>query len=159
MTRLQHFLRDESGTTTVEWVALTAVTIGMAIASTNVIKGGVAAAGQDIGSSINDEGYGQEVRVQTVYDEAFLQEARAALELLTLEEMTTLTGFIDDLIQSFVENPDMLSEAEVQMFSDFNIAVDLTWQEFGVSRPVDAAWTQEAIDALPGEMTALSYTN
>ncbi|MGB3405863.1 MAG: hypothetical protein WBA67_00070 [Jannaschia sp.] len=159
MSRVQNFLRDESGTATVEWVVLTAVTIGMAVATVNVIKSGTAVAGQQLDSSFSSGKDGAQPDVRVVHDMAFVGVVRHELGGFTLEEMNTVTAFIDDMRIYFDANPDLLSEPEEEMISDFDVALGLTWTDIGQPRPRGGVWTEEAVAALPGEFQALAYTN
>lgn len=160
MNRFKQFLRDESGTATVEYTVLTAVTIGMAVASTTIIKDGAASAGQDMQEELSTSNNAYEIEVQTVYDAEFLATARYAMEGFSLDEMKTVTAFMDDMLAAFAEmEQDILSQGEIEMISDFDVAVDMTWIDMGLNRPTGGTWTEAELAALPGEFEVLAYTN
>ncbi len=50
---LRHFLSDQSGAITVDWVVLTAATVGLGVASVTAVQTGTGALGADIQASLS----------------------------------------------------------------------------------------------------------
>lgn len=53
---LLHFLRADAGAVTVDWVVMTAATVGLGLSSAVAVRGGVGALGSDIDSSLSAAG-------------------------------------------------------------------------------------------------------
>lgn len=58
-TSIQRFVQDDSGAVTVDWVVLTAATVGLGFAVMNVVEQGLV----DLATAISEELAGIEVKV------------------------------------------------------------------------------------------------
>lgn len=143
------FLSDERGTSSVEWVVLTAVTVGMGVASLAIIKDGAGSAGEDLGSSLENDGQQIQPVVRVVHDAALVDALTYSLNGWTDSELTTLTAFMDDMLAYFDANRDELSSDQHNQLSDLDLSVDLTWESRDSVRPTDGTWTEEEIQNLP----------
>jgi Flp pilus assembly pilin Flp len=52
-SNIEHFLRDQSGAVTVDWVVLTGAIVGLGIASVTAVRGGVGALGVNVQNSLS----------------------------------------------------------------------------------------------------------
>ncbi len=50
--KMKKFAKDDSGAVTVDWVVLTAAIVGIAIAMTSIIRGGVMGAATEISNAL-----------------------------------------------------------------------------------------------------------
>lgn len=76
--KMRHFLRDDTGSATIEWLVLTASAIGMSLATLAVVSGGVESLSQD--SAV-------ELAALDADENFFVGLADAALNLATYEPL------------------------------------------------------------------------
>ncbi|MDG4648248.1 hypothetical protein P6F26_07310 [Roseibacterium sp. SDUM158017] len=55
MSHLKRFIASETGAITVDWVVLTAAIVGLAMAVTVLVSGGISDVATEINSALNDD--------------------------------------------------------------------------------------------------------
>lgn len=117
---IEKFLSDDSGAITVDWVVLSAAAVGMSIAATGVVRGGL----DDLASNLEAQLRSQQIsdafvqfrsnQFDTAYDMGLMTEEQAQDLFADASEMTNadILGGLEEAIEKIVNGT--ISETELQ---------------------------------------------
>lgn len=143
---------DETGAVTVDWVVLTAATVGMALAMMTLVRGGVETSVDNIDAHLNApsvivrmyHGFGY-----TPHNEGQFRSLLLDVAALDESDLAQMAAYSNELNGLVADDTDPNFAGQV---ADFNVAVDMAYADAGLTRPDGTEYDEVELARISSEM-------